>query len=264
MTTAAPSYTQADLREICAGFAIYGDFLVAVPFGTGHINDTFQVTYDQGGVRLHYTLQRINHAVFRKPEQVMENIDRVTGHLLGKIRSRNEETRKRTIRLLRTFSNLPYVRDCRGDYWRAYVFVENARSYDVLETPQQAYRAAQAFGEFQCDLVDLPGARLHETIPDFHNTPKRVEALIEAVGEDRVGRAAGVRREIDFVLERREETELLLKLHAEGAIPERITHNDTKSNNLLIDDLTGEGICVLDLDTVMPGLSLNLTGPGSR
>lgn len=157
MTTAAPSYTQADLREICAGFAIYGDFLVAVPFGTGHINDTFQVTYDQGGVRLHYTLQRINHAVFRKPEQVMENIDRVTGHLLGKIRSRNEETRKRTIRLLRTFSNLPYVRDCRGDYWRAYVFVENARSYDVLETPQQAYRAAQAFGEFQCDLVDLPG-----------------------------------------------------------------------------------------------------------
>ena len=256
MTTAAPSYTQADLREICAGFAIYGDFLVAVPFGTGHINDTFQVTYDQGGVRLHYTLQRINHAVFGKPEQVRENIDRVTGHLLGKIRSRNEETRKRTIRLLRTFSNLPYVRDRRGDYWRAYVFVENARSYDVLETPQQAYRAAQAFGEFQCDLVDLPGARLHETIPDFHNTPKRVEALIEAVDEDRVGRAAGVRREIDFVLERREETELLLKLHAEGAIPERITHNDTKSNNLLIDDLTGEGICVLDLDTVMPGLSL--------
>ena len=106
------------------------------------------------------------------------------------------------------------------------------------------------------DLNDLPGARLHETIPDFHNTPKRVEALIEAVDEDRVGRAAGVRREIDFVLERREETELLLKLHAEGAIPERITHNDTKVNNILIDDLTGEGICVIDLDTVMPGLAL--------
>lgn len=256
MTAASTPRSQEEIRSICARFAIYGDFLVAVPFGTGHINDTYQVTYDQGGVRLHYTLQRINHEVFRKPEQVMDNIDRVTSHLLGKIRSRREETRKRTIRLLRTFSNRPFVQDDRGNYWRAYVFVENARSYEVFETADLAYRAAQAFGEFQCDLVDLPGGRLHETIPDFHNTPKRVAALLDAVREDRVGRAAGVRREIDFVLERREETELLLRLHAEGAIPERITHNDTKANNLLIDDLTGEGICVLDLDTVMPGLAL--------
>ena len=256
MMSSLPSRSQEEIREICAGFAIYGDFLVAVPFGSGHINDTYQVTYDQGGVRLHYTLQRINHSVFKKPEQVMENIDRVTAHLLNKIRSRGEETRKRTLRLLRTFSNRPFVQDKRGDYWRAYVFVENARSYDVLESPKQAYLAARAFGEFQCDLVDLPGKRLHETIPDFHHTPKRVDALLEAVAEDRVGRAAGVRREVDFVMKRRDETELLLKLHAQGAIPERITHNDTKSNNILIDDLTGEGVCVIDLDTVMPGLSL--------
>ncbi len=256
MMSSLPSRSQEEIREICAGFAIYGDFLVAVPFGSGHINDTYQVTYDQGGVRLHYTLQRINHSVFKKPEQVMENIDRVTAHLLSKIRSRGEETRKRTLRLLRTFSNRPFVQDKRGDYWRAYVFVENARSYDVLESPKQAYLAARAFGEFQCDLVDLPGKRLHETIPDFHHTPKRVDALLEAVAEDRVGRAAGVRREVDFVMKRRDETELLLKLHAQGAIPERITHNDTKSNNILIDDLTGEGVCVIDLDTVMPGLSL--------
>jgi len=256
MTAATATRSQEEIRSICARFVVYGDFLVAVPFGTGHINDTYQVTYDQGGVRLHYTLQRINHDVFRKPEQVMENIDRVTAHLLEKIRSRKEETRKRTIRLLRTFSNRPFVQDDHGNYWRAYVFVENARSYEVFETPAQAYRAAQTFGSFQCDLVDLPGGRLHETIPDFHNTPKRVSALLDAVREDRVGRAAGVRREIDFVLERREETELLLRLQAEGAIPERITHNDTKANNLLIDDLTGDGICVLDLDTVMPGLAL--------
>ncbi len=248
--------TQQDLREICSGFVIYGDYLVAVPFGTGHINDTYQVTYDQGGIRLHYTLQRINHTVFKDPIRVMENIDRVTRHLLTKIRAGHIETRKRTLRLLRTLSDLPYVMDKDGNHWRVYVFVENARSYDVLENENQAYRAAQAFGEFQADLIDLPGPRLHETIPDFHHTPKRVEALIKAYKEDRAGRAAMVEREFEFVMKRKDDAEHLVKLNATGDIPERITHNDTKVNNVLIDDLSGEGICVLDLDTVMPGLSL--------
>ncbi len=250
------TYTQDDFRRICSKFALYGDFLVAVPFGRGHVNDTFQLTFDQGGVRLHYVLQRINRNVFRKPEQVMENMDRVTRHLLAKIHAEKVETRKRTIRLLRTFANQPCVTDERGDVWRAYIFVENARAYDVLETPEQAFKVAQAFGEFQCNLVDLPGPRLHETIPDFHNTPKRLEALRQAIRRDPVGRERRVRREIDFIMKRADETERLLRLQAEGAIPERITHNDTKVNNILIDDLTGDGICVIDLDTVMPGLSL--------
>ena len=250
------TYTQDDFRRICSKFALYGDFLVAVPFGGGHVNDTFQLTFDQGGVRLHYVLQRINRNVFRKPEQVMENMDRVTRHLLAKIHAEKVETRKRTIRLLRTFANQPCVTDERGDVWRAYIFVENARAYDVLETPEQAFKVAQAFGEFQYNLVDLPGPRLHETIPDFHNTPKRLEALRQAIRRDPVGRERRVRREIDFIMKRADETERLLRLQAEGAIPERITHNDTKVNNILIDDLTGDGICVIDLDTVMPGLSL--------
>ncbi len=250
------TYTQDDFRRICSKFALYGDFLVAVPFGGGHVNDTFQLTFDQGGVRLHYVLQRINRNVFRKPELVMENMDRVTRHLLAKIHAEKVETRKRTIRLLRTFANQPCVTDERGDVWRAYIFVENARAYDVLETPEQAFKVAQAFGEFQCNLVDLPGPRLHETIPDFHNTPKRLEALRQAIRRDPVGRERRVRREIDFIMKRADETERLLRLQAEGAIPERITHNDTKVNNILIDDLTGDGICVIDLDTVMPGLSL--------
>ncbi len=249
-------YSQEELREIVSKFVIYGDFLVAVPFGSGHINDTYQLTFDQGGVRLHYALQRINHQVFAHPEQVMENMDRVTRHLLNRIHASHIETRKRTLRLLRTYENTPCVQDARGNYWRAYVFVENARSYDVLETPNQAYRAAEAFGDFQCNLVDLPGPRLHETIPDFHNTPKRLERLKQAFREDKVGRARSVRREFDFVMARADDTSRLLRLNAEGAIPERITHNDTKVNNILIDDLTGEGICVIDLDTVMPGLSL--------
>lgn len=250
------TYTQDDFRRICSKFALYGDFLVAVPFGGGHVNDTFQLTFDQGGVRLHYVLQRINRNVFRKPEQVMENMDRVTRHLLAKIHAGKAETRKRTIRLLRTFANQPCVTDERGEVWRAYIFVENARAYDVLETPEQAFKVAQAFGDFQCNLVDLPGPRLHETIPDFHNTPKRLEALRQAIRRDPVGRERRVRREIDFFMKRADETKRLLQLQAEGAIPERITHNDTKVNNILIDDLTGDGICVIDLDTVMPGLSL--------
>lgn len=249
-------YTQDDFRHICSKFALYGDFLVAVPFGGGHVNDTFQLTFDQGGVRLHYVLQRINRNVFRKPEQVMENMDRVTRHLLARIHAEKVETRKRTIRLLRTFANQPFVTDEHGDVWRAYIFVENARAYDVLETPEQAFKVAQAFGEFQCNLVDLPGSRLHETIPDFHNTPKRLETLRQVIRRDPVGRERRVRREIDFIMKRADETKRLLQLHAEGSIPERITHNDTKVNNILIDDLTGDGICVIDLDTVMPGLSL--------
>ncbi len=247
---------QQEIKEICSKFWVYGDFMVAVPFGTGHINDTYQVTYDQGGIRLHYTLQRINKSVFTEPEKVMENVDRVTAHLLSKIHALHIETRKRTIRLLRTPDNKPYALDGNGDVWRMYVFVEHARSYDVMESENQVYGAAQAFGQFQNDLVDLPGGRLHETIPDFHNTPKRLEALKKAIAADTHGRAAGVQKEIEFALSREADTRLLLDLHNSGDIPERITHNDTKLNNILIDDLTGEGICVLDLDTVMPGLSL--------
>ena len=249
-------YKKSFLRDLMYQFVVYGDFLVATPFGMGNVNDTFQVTFDQGGIRLHYILQRINSKVFHNPPGVMENIDRVTTHILNKVRSSRQETKRRTLRLLRNHDNKPYVQDENGDYWRAYVFVENARAYEVLETQEQAYRIAMAFGEFQKQLVDLPGGRLNETIPDFHNTPKRFERLEEAIREDVCGRAASVAAEIDFALSLKEEAGTLIRLNKSGDIPERITHNDTKSNNILIDDLSGEGICVLDLDTVMPGLSL--------
>ncbi len=248
---------QKELQALCDKFIIYGDFLVAVPFGSGHINDTYQITCDQGGIRVHYTLQRVNNKVFKNPHKVMENIDRVTTHLLKKFQtSAGRSPRLRTLRLLRTNTNLPYVFDDNGNCWRAYVFVENARSYDVLESEDMAFAAAKAFGEFQCNLVDLPGKRLHETIVDFHNTPARIEQLKQAIAADPAGRANEVTKEIDFVLDREDECNTLVKLNADGDIPERITHNDTKVNNLLIDDSTGEGVCVMDLDTVMPGLSL--------
>ncbi|MBO4632600.1 MAG: aminoglycoside phosphotransferase family protein [Lentisphaeria bacterium] len=247
--------TQQKLRSLMNQFTIYGDFLLGVPFGNGHVNDTYLVTFDQGGVRLNYVLQRINGEVFKEPEKVMENVDRVTRHVLHKIQQAHKEMKKRTLRLLRTPENKPYVLDEKGNCWRAYVFVERARAYDVLESPEQAYGIAKAFGEFQQQLTDLPG-RLHETIPDFHNTPKRIEQLEQAIARDPLGRAAKVQKEIDFILSRKEDAGILLKLNASGDIPERITHNDTKCNNVLIDDLSGEGVAVIDLDTVMPGLSL--------
>ena len=248
-------YSQREIRRLIGMFDVYGDFLVATPFGNGNVNDTFQLTFDQGGIRLHYILQRINSNVFKEPIKVMENVARVTSHLLKKIKAAHKETRKRTIRLLNAHDGRPFAFDDAGNCWRAYIFVEHARAYEVLETPEQAFRVAQGFGEFQQQLVDLSG-RLHETIPDFHNTPKRVAALEAAVKADSCNRVKEVRKEIDFVLSRKDETDILLKLNASGDIPERITHNDTKANNILIDDLSGEAVCVIDLDTVMPGLSL--------
>ncbi len=251
---AAP-YSQSAIRRLAGMFDIYGDFLVGTPFGNGNINDTFQLTYDQGGIRLHYTLQRINSNVFKNPVAVMDNVARVTDHILGKIRAAHAETRKRTLRLLHAHDGKPYAFDDRGNCWRAYVFIEHARTYEVLESPEQAFRVAQGFGEFQKQLVDLNG-RLNETIPDFHNTPKRVNALEAAIKADSCNRVKLVQKEIDFVLSRKDECGKLIELNKSGDIPERITHNDTKANNILIDDLSGEAICVIDLDTVMPGLSL--------
>ena len=249
--------TQKELQALCESFYIYGDFLVASPFGTGNINDTYQVTYDQGGTRLHYALQRINRTVFKEPAKVMENVDRVTRHILNKIRANNLLTRKRTIRLLYSRDGKPYAVDKDGEYWRMYIFVERARTYDVLENTDQAFKAARAFGEFQGDMVDLPGGRLHETIPNFHNTPMRFEQLQEAVKQDAFGRVKTVSREIDFIMAHAGELRRFTEFRQSNLLQERITHNDTKINNVLIDDVTGEGICVLDLDTVMPGLVLH-------
>ena len=245
---------QSQLRAVCDRFFIYGDYLVAVPYGSGHINDTYQVTYDQGGMRLHYTLQRINTSVFKDPVGLMENFSRVTTHMLNKIIAAKLRTVKRTIRLLATRDGKPYVVDADGNYWRCYIFIENARTYDIIESEMHAFKAARTFGEFQSDLVDLPGGRLNETIPDFHNTPKRLEALQAAVKADVRGRLKEVGPELDFIMKRADDCSRLVDLCAAGDIPERITHNDTKLNNILIDDVSGEGICVIDLDTVMPGL----------
>ncbi len=243
-----------DLAHVSSLFDMRADFVHAHPYGSGHINDTYCAWYDQAGQRLRYIHQRINHHVFRDPVALSENVQRVTGHALGRLLAAgNPEARRRTLTIVPAVDGRPFAVDREGNTWRTYPFIERARTYDELETNVQAEQAARAFGEFQKLAADLGGPRLHETIPDFHHTRRRLEALQAAIAADSHGRAAGVAAEIGFVLRREADCSVVVDLIAAGEVPERVTHNDTKLNNVMLDDVTSEAICVIDLDTTMPG-----------
>jgi Ser/Thr protein kinase RdoA (MazF antagonist) len=242
---------QPDFRAIGRNFSILGDFRSAEPFGSGHINDTYRVAYDQAGVPMRYVFQRINRSIFKDPHALMQNVRRVTAHLAAKVAD-GPDAGRRTLTLVPTRSGGWFHEEAAGECWRVYVFIERTRTFDLFESPQQAFKAARAFGEFQSLLADLPAPRLNVTIQDFHNTPMRFAAFEAAVAADSAGRAQAARAEIDFALRRRGLCGVLL----EANLPERVTHNDTKFNNVLLDDATGDGVCVIDLDTVMPGLAL--------
>ena len=248
---------QHDLRSIAGLFHIYGDFVEAAPYGTGHINDTYAAVFDQSGGPVRYIFQRINHHVFKNPSAVMENVSRVTAHVRQKLEEgQSDQISRRVLTLVPTHDGRMWDRDAEGNHWRCYLFIEKATTHDQIKSPAQAFQAAKAFGTFQKMLADLPAPRLRDTIPNFHHTRSRFDALRQAVQEDACQRAASVQREIDFCLQRESMVDVLLGLQARGLVPERVTHNDTKLDNVMIDDATGEGICVIDLDTVMPGLVL--------
>jgi Ser/Thr protein kinase RdoA (MazF antagonist) len=247
-----------DIRAISELFDMRGDFVHAHPHGSGHINDTYRACFDQAGQRLHYIVQRINHHVFKEPVRLMENIQRVTTHALATLKAAGHpEAHRRTLTCIPGRDGKPCAIDAEGNFWRVYPCIEGARGYDELESNEQAYQAARTFGEFQKLAATLGGERLHETIPDFHHTPQRLATLRTAIAEDRAGRAAGVAAEIDFALSRAADCPRITDLIASGAIPERVAHNDTKLNNVLLDDATAEGVCVIDLDTTMPGTVLS-------
>lgn len=246
-----------DLRAVASRFRIAGDFRDARPWGSGHINDTYAVAFDQAGTPVRYVVQRINHNVFRDPRAVMENIVRVLDHLQRKLAAGGAaDASRRALTLVPACDGPAWHVDAEGNWWRCYLFVEKATTFDQIENTRQAAGAARSFGEFQGLLADLPAPRLHDTIPCFHHTRSRFDALRAAIAEDKVNRAARVKDEIAFALAREPIVDVLLAAHAAGSIPERVTHNDTKLNNVMLDDATGEGICVIDLDTVMPGLAL--------
>lgn len=247
-----------DLSTVASGFALRGAYLDAEPYGSGHINDTFAVAFSQSGTRIRYIFQRINHRIFKDPVALMDNIRRVTDASWEKLRKESSiiDVSRRTLRVILSVDDRPCHRDAEGNYWRCYPFIEGARTYDVIQNSRQAYEAARAFGEFQSLVSGLEGPRLHETIPAFHDTRSRFERLRQAVESDVMGRLKEVGPEWDAICRREGAVDVLRGLEATGAIPERITHNDTKLNNVMIDDATGTGICVIDLDTVMPGLAL--------
>ena len=240
-----------DVRAVSLQFEIPGEFLTAEPYGSGHINDTFCVTFDQNGRRTCHILQRINHAIFKNPTALMENIQRVTTHLGAKLAGQ-PDSHRRVLTLIPARDGKSFYCDDQGNYWRAYLFIAHARTHDAVESPKQAFEAAKAFGNFQKLLADLPAPRLQDVIPDFHHTPKRLAALEKAIDADVANRARLAKPEIEFALGHKPICSTLL----DAKLPERVTHNDTKFNNVLLDDATGEGICVVDLDTVMPGLAL--------
>jgi Ser/Thr protein kinase RdoA (MazF antagonist) len=256
---------QPAMADIIKLFQLEGDLVDAQHVDSGHINDSYAVRFrhDSGASR-RYLLQRINHHVFASPEKLMENVEAITGHLRTKILAAGGDPQRETMTLIPTTEGRTLCQTPDGEYWRAAIFIEGAQTYDLAESLEQVYSAARAFGRFQDLVSDFPVHQLHETIPDFHHTPKRLRALIQAVERDVQNRARPVRGEIEFVMRRAAETSILQELVDAGRLPQRVTHNDTKLNNVLIDDETGDGICVIDLDTVMPGLSLYDFGDAVR
>jgi hypothetical protein len=246
-----------NVREVARHFQFHGDYLKGEPYGSGHINDTYAVTFNQGGTMVRHLLQRINHSIFKNPPALMENVLRVTSHVRAKLEQENAgDISRQTLSVISARDGASFHHDPDGSFWRAYVFIENARTYDVAQSPQQAFVGAKAFGSFQRMLADMPPPPLHDTIPNFHNGPMRYEAFQKALQADVVNRAGTAKPEIEFLINHAWIFDVLPKQVESGAIPVRITHNDTKINNVMFDDATGEGICVIDLDTVMPGLAL--------
>lgn len=255
----------AKIQEAIENIQFEGIYVEHMPYGSGHINDTFAAVFQQAdGSRRRYILQRMNHEIFKDPEALMENINNVTSFLRKKIVEAGGDPERETLNVVPAKDGKSFFKDSIGSYWRGYVFIEGATSYDKVEKPEHFYQSAVAFGNFQKLLADYPAATLHETIPDFHNTTVRFETFKKAVQEDVMGRAKDVQAEIDFAMAREEDASVLMNMLKKGELPLRVTHNDTKLNNIMIDDKTGKGICVIDLDTVMPGLALNDFGDSIR
>jgi len=259
-----------NLPAAAAAFEIPGKFRFAEPCGKGHIHATFRAVFMENGREAQYLFQRLNNNVFHDIPRLMENMVRVTTHirqkmegecphepLEGEAPTSRMDLRRRVIHLIPARNGAHFHLDEHGDYWRCYHFIDRVRVLECVKTPDDARVIARAWGEFLVALDSFPTRELHETIPDFHHTPKRLDAFEDAVRRDPCKRAAEVADEIAFVRAHRSLAPLVVDALACGGVPLRATHNDTKANNVLIDEKTGRGICVLDLDTCMPGSMLH-------
>lgn len=257
--------TEDQLLEVIAHFDYQGVLTDKRPFGSGHINDTYLLTFQISQMgSLKVILQRMNREVFTAPVELMENITRITSYLRQKIIQNGGDPDRETLNLIPTLDKKPYFLDKEGDYWRSYLFITDATCYDRIEKPDDFYQSGIAFGRFQSLLADFPAQQLYETIPGFHDTKKRFRAFLDAVEKDVCNRAKGVSEEIRFILAQEQTANVFGDLLEKGQLPLRVTHNDTKLNNIMIDNKTGKGLCVIDLDTVMPGLAMNDFGDSIR
>ena len=264
-----------DRVEIFKQFDIYGDLQSFQAFGKGHINNTYLSIWNQAGTQVRYTHQRINKHVFKKPAEVVENIRHITEHIAAKLAADTDikvnvggcflvedtiSASRRVLTLVPTKDGRFFYVDRDGEYWRTYLFIEKASTFEQMDSPALAHKVGAAVGVFQQQLSDYSGPPLHETIPDFHNMHSRYEQLDRAVALNTAGRLETVREELAFLEENRARGMILSDGLANGTLKRGITHNDTKLNNILFDDATGEAICLIDLDTVMPGTVLFDTG----
>ena len=253
------------LQEVLAAFDFGAPVVGALRYGQGHINDTFVVhTQPEDTSCRRFILQRMSAAAFKRPDQLMENIMGVTEYLGREIESRGGDREREALRVIRPRNGEPYYTDSANGAWRVYPFVEDTICYQTAETPALFAASGRAFGHFQRLLQGYPAQTLHETIPHFHDTEDRLAKLKAALAADKLGRAAECRQELDFVLAREADCSVALQALRDGVLPLRVTHNDTKLNNVLMDRDSGEGLCIIDLDTVMPGLSINDFGDSIR
>ncbi len=253
-----------DIKNLLEGFGIKAENVTYTECKRGHINSTFFVNTDQKNEEPEYVFQRINTSIFKNPDQLMSNIFNVTSHIRNKLLAEGKDADRGVLNFIKTVDGKYCYVDDEGGYWRAYHYVGKALSLDLADTTDLFAQSGFAFGHFQNQLADFDASKLYETIPNFHNTVSRLKDLKDAIAKNAANRKDLAQKEIDFVLAREDKCSYIVNGIKDGKYPLRVTHNDTKLNNVLLDAATGEGLCVVDLDTVMPGSMLYDFGDSIR
>ncbi|MCC8074133.1 MAG: aminoglycoside phosphotransferase family protein [Clostridiales bacterium] len=254
-----------NIETVLDKFSFKGNLIDCCDFGSGHINTTYIVSYNNNGDIDRYIVQMVNGNVFKNIDELMDNIFSVTSFLRRVIKENGGNEKRETLNFIKTSDGKKYYRDSDGDCYRSYRFVENSKSYDSVDSAELFQKSGEAFGKFQRYLSDFPAQTLYEIIPNFHNTIWRYEnEFLPSVENDIMDRAKLCQSEIEFVKKRKSDCSVLVDLINSGDLPLRVTHNDTKLNNVIFDEITGEAVCVIDLDTVMPGLALYDFGDSIR
>lgn len=254
-----------NLMEVINNFQFKGDFVSVKEFGSGHINKTYIVKFDNNGEEIKYVLQKVNDNVFKNIDALMENVFAVTSYLRNVIKGYGGDPDRETLHYIKTKDDQNYYKNDDGSFYRSYIFVKDSKSYNKADTPEIFKSSGQAFGKFQRLLADFDVDQLTETIPHFHDTKWRYDnEFLPAVEKNASGRLDTCKAEVEAVMSYADEMSKLTDMIETGEIPVRVTHNDTKLNNVMFDEFTDECVCVIDLDTVMPGLALYDFGDSIR